>query len=34
MMLDCDRLWTRMVTFVFRLRRVPRVSSPPPRPPR
>lgn len=31
MILDCDRLWTRMVTFVFRVRRKPRVTQPPPR---
>lgn len=29
MMLNCDRLWTRLVTLVFRLRRRPRVSQPP-----
>jgi len=27
MMLDCDRLWTRLVTVVFRLRRKPRVTA-------
>ena len=29
--LNCDRLWTRMVTFVFRVRRKPRVTQPPTR---
>lgn len=28
--LNCDRLWTQLVTVVYRLRRKPRVSSPPP----
>ncbi len=32
MILNCDRLWTRMVTFVFRIRRKPRVTQPPARP--
>jgi hypothetical protein len=27
--LNCDRLWSQMVTLVYRLRRKPRVSSPP-----
>lgn len=27
MMLDCDRLWTRLVTLVYRLRRKPRVTG-------
>ena len=30
MILDCDRLWTGMVTFVYRLRRLPRVTNDPP----
>ncbi len=29
MILDCDRLWTRMVSFVYRVRRKPRVTAPP-----
>lgn len=29
MILDCDRLWTRMVSFVYRLRGKPRVTTPP-----
>lgn len=29
MILDCDRLWTRMVSFVYRLRGLPRVTTPP-----
>lgn len=32
MILDCDRLWTRMVTATFKVLRKPRVSQPPPRP--
>jgi len=32
MILNCDRLWTRMVTFVFRVRRKPRVTQPPTHP--
>jgi hypothetical protein len=28
--LDCDRLWTRFVTVVYRLRRLPRVTNDPP----
>jgi hypothetical protein len=27
MILDCDRLWTRLVTAVYRLRRRPRVTN-------
>jgi hypothetical protein len=33
-LVDCDRLWTEMVTMVYRLLRKPRVTSfPPPLPP-
>ena len=28
--LNCDRLWTQMVTFVFKVRRKPRVTNSPP----
>jgi hypothetical protein len=28
--LDCDRLWTRLVSAVYRLRRKPRVTNDPP----
>jgi len=28
--LDCDRLWTRLVSAVYRLRRLPRVTNDPP----
>lgn len=28
--LDCDRLWTTLVTWVYRLRRSPRVTNFPP----
>ncbi|MFP5322213.1 MAG: hypothetical protein ACLGIC_10250 [Acidimicrobiia bacterium] len=28
--LDCDRLWTRLVTAVYRIRRLPRVTNDPP----
>jgi hypothetical protein len=28
--LDCDRLWTRLVTAVYRVRRLPRVTNDPP----
>ena len=31
MIIDCDRLWTRLVTFVYRLRRLPRVTNRVPR---
>jgi hypothetical protein len=27
--IDCDRLWSQLVTLLFRLRRKPRVSRPP-----
>jgi hypothetical protein len=30
MILDCDRLWTRLVTAVYRVRRQPRVTDAPP----
>ena len=30
MILDCDRLWTRLVSAVYRLRRLPRVTNDPP----
>jgi hypothetical protein len=30
MILDCDRLWSQMVTIVYRLRRTPRVVITPP----
>jgi hypothetical protein len=30
MILDCDRLWSQMVTFVYRMRRTPRVVITPP----
>lgn len=30
MILDCDRIWTRLVTAVYRLRRLPRVTNDPP----
>ena len=30
MMLDCDRLWTELVTRVYRLRRLPRITNDPP----
>jgi hypothetical protein len=28
--LDCDRIWTRLVTWVYGLRRKPRVTNDPP----
>jgi hypothetical protein len=28
--LDCDRLWTQLVTAVYRVRRLPRVTNDPP----
>ncbi len=31
MILDCDRLWTGLVTVVYRVRRLPRVTDDPPR---
>lgn len=30
MILDCDRIWTRLVTAVYTLRRLPRVTNDPP----
>lgn len=30
MILDCDRIWTRLVTLVYKLRRLPRVTNDPP----
>lgn len=30
MILDCDRIWTRLVTAVYRVRRLPRVTNDPP----
>jgi hypothetical protein len=30
MMLNCDRLWTELVTLTYRLRRLPRVTNDPP----
>jgi hypothetical protein len=32
--LDCDRLWTRLVTAVYKARRLPRVTNDPPPVPR
>ena len=29
-LIDCDGLWTRMVTAVYKLRRLPRVTNDPP----
>ncbi|WP_420453477.1 hypothetical protein [Ilumatobacter sp.] len=31
MILNCDRIWTRLVSAVFTLRRRPRVTNDPPR---
>jgi hypothetical protein len=28
--IDCDRLWTRLVTAVYKVRRLPRVTNDPP----
>jgi hypothetical protein len=28
--IDCDRIWTRLVTFVYSVRRKPRVTNDPP----
>lgn len=28
--LNCDRLWTELVTLVYRVRRLPRVTNDPP----
>lgn len=30
MILDCDRLWTRLVTAAYAVRRLPRVTNDPP----
>jgi hypothetical protein len=30
MMLNCDRLWTELVTRVYRLRGLPRITNDPP----
>lgn len=30
MILDCDRLWTRLVTATYKVRRLPRVTNDPP----
>lgn len=30
MIIDCDRIWSQMVTIVYRLRRKPRVVTTPP----
>ncbi len=30
MILNCDRIWTEMVTLIYRVRRKPRVTSDPP----
>ncbi len=30
MILDCDRLWTRLVTATYKVRRLPRVTDDPP----
>lgn len=30
MIIDCDRLWTRLVTAVYKVRRLPRVTNDPP----
>lgn len=30
LLIDCDRIWSNLVTFVFKLRRKPRVTNPPP----
>jgi hypothetical protein len=27
MMLNCDRLWTELVTLIYRLRGIPRVTN-------
>jgi hypothetical protein len=28
--LDCDRIWTRLVTATYKVRRLPRVTNDPP----
>lgn len=30
MIIDCDRIWTSLVTAVYRIRRKPRVTNDPP----
>jgi hypothetical protein len=30
LIIDCDRIWTGLVTFVYRVRRKPRVTNSPP----
>lgn len=30
MILDCDRIWTRLVTLTYQVRRLPRVTNDPP----
>ena len=30
MIIDCDRIWTGLVTAVYRIRRKPRVTNDPP----
>lgn len=30
MILDCDRIWTRLVTATYKVRRLPRVTNDPP----
>jgi hypothetical protein len=30
MILDCDRIWTELVSLIFRLRGIPRVTNDPP----
>ena len=29
-LIDCDALWTRLVTLVYKVRRLPRVTNDPP----
>ena len=31
MLIDCDRLWAELVTWIYRLRRIPRVTNDPPK---
>lgn len=33
MIINCNRLWTQLVSVVFRLRRLPMVTTTPPPPP-
>ncbi|MDY7103837.1 MAG: hypothetical protein S0880_21850 [Actinomycetota bacterium] len=30
MILDCDRIWTHLVTLTYKVRRLPRVTNDPP----